>query len=50
MMDITVGGFAAAIAGSFIVGGAIGIILTSCLAAGRNENEEGFDDDFDDEE
>ena len=44
MIEIGLGGFIATIVGSFMVGGAIGIIITSCLAAGHS-NDNNFDDE-----
>lgn len=36
------------IAGSFIIGGSLGLVITSCIVAGDHRDDE-YNDDFEDE-
>lgn len=40
MINLSIGAFICIIGGSFIVGGAVGLILTACLSAGRDNDDE----------
>ena len=39
MITFGIGSFICIVGGAFIVGGVVGLILTACLTAGRNKDD-----------
>ena len=43
MITLGIGTFICIIGGTFVVGGVVGLILTACIVAGRDEDDDDID-------